>query len=252
VLGPAAAIAFAQTAARAAESGSQAGCLERLAAVAFDPAWNLEHRFVVFATLLAVLFISGFGVPLPEDIPLPLAGFTTAAQSGGEIEFSRQFTTFLLVLIPILLGDLIAYGMGRRWRLGLRERFGLVRRALPPRRLARVQAWFDRYGAFAVFLGRQVAGLRFVAFFTAGAMRVPLPVFVGFDALGCVVSVPIWLSLGALASRHGQAWLQAASAHASHSILLLVVLLIGVLVLVSKVRNGFHQAEAKETDGGVG
>ncbi|MCU0694596.1 MAG: VTT domain-containing protein, partial [Polyangiaceae bacterium] len=76
-------------------------------------------------------------------------------------------------------------------------------------RIAKVQRWFDRYGSFTVFLGRQVAGVRFVTFFTAGTMRVPLWKFVVFDFIGCLVSVPVWMGLGTLASRDGAKWLHA-------------------------------------------
>jgi membrane protein DedA with SNARE-associated domain len=249
VLNPATAIVLANSASPSVELGSGAHYFERLVAIAFDPSWNVDHRAAIFAVIVGVLFISGFGVPLPEDIPLTLAGFTTTVQANFELDAARLFTTFLIVLIPILLGDLIAYGLGRRFGLGLRERVGVLRRLLPPRRLSRVHAWFARYGAFAVFLGRQVTGLRFVAFFTAGAMRVPLPKFVAFDSLGCAVSVPIWLTLGALASRHGQAWLHGATGNVSRSILLVVVVVIAAFALVALVRNGREKAERNEAGG---
>lgn len=227
----------------AAEAGAPGGFVERLIATAFDPAWNLEHRLVIFAAIMGLLFLSGVGLPLPEDIPLTLAGFTTIKQSNDQFLLAHYLMTFTLVVIPILLGDLVAYGLGRRYGLGVRERIGILRRTLSPARLARVHAWFDRYGAFAVFLGRQVAGVRFVTFFTAGTIRMPMPKFIAFDFLGCVVSVPIWLTLGTLASRYGEAWLHAAMGRASQVILLVVVLLVIVFTIVTKLRNGRDKAE---------
>ncbi len=248
MLGPEGAIAFANTAAGAgAPGGAHYGIAERFIAIAFDPTWNLEHRLVIFAAIMGLLFLSGFGLPLPEDIPLTLAGFTTIKQANDHFVPGQYLTTFAIVVIPILFGDLIAYGLGCRFGTGLRERIGFLRRMLSPPRLARVQAWFDRYGAFAVFLGRQVTGVRFVTFFTAGSMRVPLPRFLGFDFLGCVVSVPIWLTLGTLASRYGEAWLHAAMSRASHLILLVAVLLILVLAVVTKLRNGRDAAGADQS-----
>lgn len=225
--------------AQVAHSGAQqCAFLEGIAASVFDPAWNVDHRIAIFAAIVGVLFLSGVGLPLPEDIPLTLAGFTTSVQAGRSFVLVHYLMTFAIVVVPILLGDLVAYALGRRYGLGLRERIGFLRRALSPPRLARVRAWFGRYGAFAVFLGRQVAGLRFVAFFTAGAMRVPLPTFVGFDFLGCLVSVPVWLTLGALASRYGEVWLYAATSRTGHAMLLVVLLLLVVLVLVTLSRGG--------------
>ncbi len=212
--------------------------VERFVAMAFDPTWNVDHRFAIFAAIVTLLFLSGVGLPVPEDIPLTLAGFTTIKQAHHHFKLERYFLTFVIVVVPILLGDLVAYGLGKKYGLELRDRIGFVRRVLTPTRLSRVQAWFDRFGAFAVFLGRQVAGVRFVTFFTAGSMRVSLVKFVAFDFLGCVVSVPIWLTLGTLASRYGEVWLHAAMTRASHLILLVVVVLMVALAVLTKVRNG--------------
>jgi membrane protein DedA with SNARE-associated domain len=220
--------------------------MEHFIANAFDPAWNIEHRFVIFAAIMILLFLSGVGLPLPEDVPLTLAGFTTIKQANDQFVLANYLTTFMLVVIPILLGDLIAYTLGRRYGLGLSSRIGLLRRVLTPARLGRVQAWFDRYGSFAVFLGRQVAGVRFVTFFMAGSMRVSVPRFVGFDFLGCVVSVPVWMTLGTLASRYGEKWLHAAMGRASQTILLVVIVLIVGLAVVTKIRANRERTDADQ------
>jgi membrane protein DedA with SNARE-associated domain len=215
-------------------------------AVAFDPAWNVEHRFSIFAAIMLLLLLAGVGLPLPEDIPLTLAGFTVSQQTHGHFAPGYFLAAFTLVLIPILAGDLVAYGLGRRFGLGLGQR-ALFRRVLTPPRLARVQDWFTRYGSFAVFLGRQVAGVRFVTFFTAGAMRMPVPKFLAFDLLGCTVSVPIWFTLGALTSRYGERWLHHAMNTASHTVLLAVLTLAALLMLVVKLKRRARNA-AKLSD----
>jgi membrane protein DedA with SNARE-associated domain len=183
------------------------------------------------------LFISGVGVPAPEDIPLTIAGFTTFKQCNDEFVFHSFLLTFIFVVIPILSGDLVAYHMGKRWGFGLRDRWKFLRSALSDARIAKVSDWFDKYGAFTVFMGRQVAGVRFVTFFTAGTMRVPLRKFVLFDFLGCMVSVPVWLTLGVLASRYGQHWLHYAMRRVGMSFLLGSIMAIVVFVLVVKLKK---------------
>jgi membrane protein DedA with SNARE-associated domain len=187
-------------------------------------------------------------LPLPEDIPLTVAGFTTIKQAHDQFVLVHYLTTFTMVVIPILLGDLIAYGLGRRYGLALPERIVMLGRVLSKPRLDRVRQWFDRYGPFAVFLGRQVAGVRFVTFFTAGSMRMAVPRFLAFDFFGCAFSVPIWLTLGTLASRYGEVWLHAAMSRASHTLLLVVVLLVLALAVVTKLRSGRAGADANQPD----
>ena len=224
------------------------GVAARWIAAAFDPAWNVEHRATIFAAILLLLLLAGVGLPLPEDVPLTLTGFTVAQQTHGHFVAGHFLIAFCLVLLPILGGDMIAYGLGRRLGLGLGHRVIFFRHVLTPARLARVQDWFARYGSFAVFLGRQVAGVRFVTFFTAGAMRMPLPTFVAFDFLGCTVSVPIWLTLGALASRYGEGWLHQAMTTASHTILVVVVMLLGLLLLAGRLKRRRAESRADLSD----
>lgn len=206
-------------------------------AAVFDPAWNVANRATIWAVITVVLFLSGIGLPLPEDIPLTLAGFTTYKQANDVFVWWNFVVTFVVVVIPILLGDMLAYAMGRRFGFGLRERYGFLQRIITDKRLARVQRWFDSYGSFTVFMGRQVAGVRFVTFFTAGTMRVPLVKFVFYDFLGCLVSVPVWLTLGALASRYGEAWLHAAMRKVGGGFLIGTLAVVLIFALVLKLRG---------------
>lgn len=203
----------------------------------FDPAWNAAHRAVINAGIVVVLFISGLGVPLPEDIPLSAAGFTTFKQSGDVFVWWRYLVTFCMVVVPILLGDVCAWGMGRRYGLPLRDKIKFLRRALNDQRVARVQRWFQHYGGAAVFLGRQMAGVRFVTFFMAGVMKVSLPRFLFWDFMGCVVSVPIWLTLGTLAAVYGRQWLHTATRTVGSTFMIVVLVAIAALVLITKLRS---------------
>jgi membrane protein DedA with SNARE-associated domain len=203
----------------------------------FDPTWNIENRYIIWPAIVAVLFLSGFGLPLPEDVPLTLAGFTTTKLLYDEFVFSAFALTFLVVVVPILSGDLVAYSLGRRFGFGLRDRSKYIARAVSDKRLARVRRWFDEYGSFTVFLGRQVAGVRFVTFYTAGSMRMGLSKFVFFDFLGCFVSVPVWLTLGHMAARYGKIWLDEASKRVGTGFLIGTALAAVLLLLFAKYRS---------------
>jgi len=210
--------------------------LEQILAAAFDASWNARHRVTIWVSILIVLFLSGFGLPFPEDVPLTLSGFTTYKQSGDAFIWWHYVVTFTMVVVPILLGDLVAYGMGRRWGWALRK-FRFFRRLITDKGMKRVQRWYDHYGSFTVFLGRQVAGLRFLTFYTAGTMRMNLAKFVLWDFLGCLVSVPVWLTLGRFAAEHGRKWMEAASTTVGRIFLVAVVVLAIGLYLWSRLRS---------------
>ncbi|MBI5532694.1 MAG: DedA family protein [Deltaproteobacteria bacterium] len=208
----------------------------------FDPAWNAAHRAAINGGIVGALFVSGLGLPLPEDVPLSAAGFTTFKQAGDTFVLWRYVLTFVMVVTPILLGDICAWGMGRKFGLPLRDRVKYLRRILDDKRVARVQRWFASYGGAAIFLGRQVAGVRFVTFYMAGVMKVSLPRFVFWDFMGCVVSVPIWLTLGTLAARYGKHWLHAASRTVGSTFLIVVFSAVVILIVVSKIRSARRAA----------
>ncbi len=217
--------------------GAHGGAWSGLVAQVFDPTWNTANRSFIWAAIVIVLFLSGFGFPMPEDVPLALSGFTTTKQAGDTFVWGRFLLTFMAVTLPILAGDLVAYSLGRRFGFGLRDRNRFIGRALTDKRMARVKHWFHEYGSFTVFLGRQVAGVRFVTFYTAGVMHMPVLRFVFFDFLGCLVSIPIWLMLGYFAAIFGKAWLDVVGKRVSIGFLVGGLLGIGILVLLAKIRN---------------
>jgi membrane protein DedA with SNARE-associated domain len=210
--------------------------LESIVEHVFDPGWNADHRTVIYGVIVIVLYLSGLGLPLPEDLPLTATGFTTFKQSGDELIWWRYLLAFVMVVTPILLGDIGAYTLGKRFGLPLRDRFRIFRRALNDHRVQRVERWFHDYGSFTVFLGRQLAGVRFVTFYTAGIMRMKLSRFILWDFMGCLVSVPVWLTLGTLAARYGRPWLRAASHSVASTFLVVVLVAAAGLYLFAKLR----------------
>ena len=215
----------------------QAGWMEALFATMFDPAWNQEHATVIWPTIMFILALTGIGLPTPEDIWLTLAGFSAYKQGGDEFIWYYFLGALFACSFANLVGDTGAWFLGRKLGFGIRDRFKFMRRILTEKRLRKVQGWFDNYGNWTVFLGRQVAGIRFVTFFSAGTMRMPLPKFLLFDFLGCMISIPIWLTLGALASIYGREWLEKASKSVGGGLFATAVVAVVIFLIVVKVRG---------------
>ena len=208
----------------------------------FDPAWNNEHSTYIWLMIFGILVMTGLGLPLPEDIWMSLAGFTAFTQGDNQFVLGLFVMGFFVCSGAAVLGDIGAYSMGRRYGFGIRDRFKFLRRLLSEKRLHRVQGWFQNYGAAAVFLGRQVAGVRFVTFFTAGTMRMGLAKFMLWDFLGCLVSVPVWMTLGALAAKFGKPWMETKSKTVVWAVLLGVLAVVLVFLIVARVRQARREA----------
>lgn len=226
-------LASTEAAGEAAEKGWLSTQLDRF----FDPAWNLQHQFQIWGVIVFVLVTTGVGLPTPEDIWLMLAGFSAYKQAGDQFVWWAYVLAFFVCTVSNLIGDSLAWGMGKRWGFGIRNRFKFMKRMLTDKRIRKVQGWFDNYGNWTVFMGRQVAGVRFVTFFTAGTMRMPLRKFVFYDFLGCFISIPVWLTLGGLAAVHGREWMEKASGVVSGTFLAVVLVVIAILLLILKVRS---------------
>lgn len=98
-----------------------------------------------------------------------------------------------------LLGCMVWYGLGRL--LNERRLEGWLRRrgrwlGLTPARLRRSRRWFRRHGWQLVCWGRLVPLLRTNVSLPAGIELLPLPLFLGWSALGTGVWNGTWILVG--------------------------------------------------------
>ena len=141
---------------------------------------------------VALLFlICGLGAPLPEELVLIAGGYICAkfpdkAQIGWMMVWCGG-SILAFDLLPFVLGRVFGARIMRlRWL-----RFTFTRK-----RLAQFDRWFRRRGDLVIFLARFLAGIRVIAFFTAGTMKMRWSRFLMLDGLGIVMLVPAMIWLG--------------------------------------------------------
>src|SRR5258705_11615466 len=106
-----------------------------------------------YAAIFVIVILGNVGLPIPEETVLTVSGYLIWQ---GRLQ---PVPVLLTAIASAVLGDNIAYWVGRRYgRLAL-TRFLKV----GPERIERMQRLVLRYGMLAVFVGRFVAGLRFMA-----------------------------------------------------------------------------------------
>ena len=139
---------------------------------------------------VAVVFlICGLGFPLPEELVLIAAGyvcFKNLAELPPMMAASAA---------AILAGDVLPFFLGRTFGARL-LRLRPLRVFINKRRLAKFDRWFRRRGDLVIFFARFITGLRLVAYFTAGTMRMPYRRFIMLDLIGIAVVVPLLIWLG--------------------------------------------------------
>ena len=162
--------------------------------------WFLEHLsnlspFSVYLTIGGILLLCGLGLPIPEDISLISAGYMAHL---GAVDVHRAFC---VCFTAVLAGDSLAFFLGR-WFGARFLGWHLAQRIFTPRKQLRVRAYFRRYGNRVIFVGRFLPGLRFSVFFTAGSLGVRPAVFLIYDSLAAVLSVPFLVYLAWIFGEH--------------------------------------------------
>jgi membrane protein DedA with SNARE-associated domain len=154
-------------------------------------------RFTYVGVFL-VLLSSGFGVPIPEDLPLLLGGVMCSPILADELLGIGHLQWWIMIplcFVAVLGGDLTIFYLGRRYGHHV-PNLPMVRRFLTPNRLQRAEAAFHRHAGKTLAVARFLPGLRTPAFFTAGTFRVPWWKMLAFDGGAAMVSVPIWVFAG--------------------------------------------------------
>jgi membrane protein DedA with SNARE-associated domain len=149
--------------------------------------WLIQYRYAV---VFVASIIDATGLPFPGRIILVVAGTLVAVP--------RELV--LLVVLGALgsvIGDHVLYLAGAIGGPRLLAMYCRVSLA-SERCVESTVAYFRRFGPAAVLLGRFSFGVRLFAAILAGSGHLPYRAFVGYDLLGSVVFVTLWLVLGHL------------------------------------------------------
>lgn len=154
---------------------------------------SIVQTIADYPYLGVVLFflICGLGAPLPEELVLIAGGYICAkfpdkAQVGWMMAWCGA---------SILAFDLLPFILGRVFGARI-MRLRFLRFTFTRKRLAQFDRWFRRRGDLVIFLARFLAGIRVIAFFTAGTMKMRWSRFLLLDGLGIVIIVPLMVWLG--------------------------------------------------------
>ncbi len=204
-----------------------------------SPALLSDIRADGYVALWLIIFLGGVGIPLPTD-PLLLAA--------GALAGHGSLNALVLAVVAVTAaacGDGVGYLIGRS--AGARaaawlERSRLGQRLLPPSTLEYGRAYFVRYGGWAIFLSRWLAGIFSGAVnLLAGIRRFPFPSFLAYAVAGEALDTVIMLGLG---TAFGASWM------AANNVLKIVLLVIcGILIaglLIARALPSFRHATARK------
>ncbi len=184
--------------------------------------------------IFIAMVLESCGIPLAIEVVAPLGGALAAAGKFSLIE------VIVAVVAGNLVGSFIAYGLalryGRRLVLGPGRYIGLSEG-----HLELADRFFDRFGAWAVLIGRVLPVICGYISYPAGLARMR-PLWFGITTL---VGATVWATvLATLGYKLGEHWQQLANALGRLTVPFLLVLVALVVVAYVLGRRWVHRQTA--------
>jgi membrane protein DedA with SNARE-associated domain len=137
-----------------------------------------------YVLIFAVLLACGLGLPMPEDLILAVAGWISY------LGITDLWMMIVIAYLGVMLGDSIVFSFGALYGKKLTRRWPF-RLFLTEERLAVVKKKFHKQGSKVIFAARFMPGLRAPIFFFSGTLHLPYRVFLFYDGMAALLSVPL-------------------------------------------------------------
>jgi membrane protein DedA with SNARE-associated domain len=149
--------------------------------------------------IILCVFIGNLGIPVPEELVLLAAGFLAGRHV---LELG---TLYSVAILSAVAGDscgfLVGRTGGRRLFVGLSQKSSLLRK-----RYKHLRTFFRVHGNKAVFLGRFIMGVRFIAGPMAGAAGMGFWGFLAWNLLGACIWCSVVITIGTLSAISWIGW----------------------------------------------
>jgi len=200
-----------------------------------------DDGLVVHVTIFTLLFLSGLGFPLPEDVPLLLGG--AAAQR----EIVALKAIFITCYVGVIAGDQVMFFIGyyfgqRLLKIGKKSKFfprvtqeniDKVREGLRKRRL------------MYIIVARHLFPIRSMTFLSAGSLHMPFLEFFFADAIAALISTSVMLALGYWL---GGTLTPAMVNHLAHQANLYISLAVALIILGFVIRHVWKKRNKPQTN----
>ncbi len=182
--------------------------------------------------VLLLIALENIFPPIPSEVILTFSGFLTTTSDAtviGVIIFST---------IGSLVGAMVLYGIGRLLDVNRLEkivdRWGHILR-LTRKDIQKADAWFRRFGVWAVLIGRLVPLVRSLISIPAGMAHMNFGVFLFFTTIGSLIWNSVLVYLGATV---GSNWSTIAGYMDTYSNVVVIILaVLFVLFVIWFIRN---------------
>lgn len=157
---------------------------------------------MVYMAIFGMMLLSGFGLPVPEEVYVVSAGILAYMGANPEL-FPPPFPNAPVVngyevaavtLFSVIFADFLVFSIGRSFgrKIIARPRFQKI---FTEAVMNRINGWLKKYGILAAFIFRFTPGVRFPAHILLGMASFSAWQFLLVDALAGLISVPTQILL---------------------------------------------------------
>ncbi len=175
------------------------------------------------------IFIAAFAEtifpPIPSELIFPLAGFV------GFKSNLTYFETFLMAssgAVGATFGAIVIYIVS--FKIG---RIAIVKLGkyvfVSEKKIESAERWFEKYGIYAVFLGRMAPGVRELISVPAGIARMPFAKYVTFTFFGSLIWSVILVFSGYFL---GNSWESLSETLSDYFTLISVIVLLSIAIVI--------------------
>lgn len=198
-----------------------------------------------YLAVAALIFLEDFGVPVPGETILLAA----AVYAGAGV--LNPVLVGLIGLAAAVAGDNVGFGIGHIAERGVIVKYGRFV-FITHERLERAERFFEHHGGKVIVVARFVEGLRQANGIIAGLIGMPWRRFLVFNAIGAVLWVGCWLTIGVTAGSHITAIYHGITRYSLYAVIVAAVVLAIYIVRrrTKRTRAGTGVVEAAQDDKG--
>ncbi len=142
-----------------------------------------------YVGIFAALGLGILGLPIPDETLMALAGFLAFK---GTLSYPHAVVAaFTGTICGISIGYLLGRGLGHPFL----EKYSAKMR-INPEHLHKTEAWYGKYGKFAVFIGYFIPGVRHLTAIFAGIAVMPYRVFALYAFAGGLLWSVTFVTMG--------------------------------------------------------
>ena len=191
--------------------------------------------------LFLVVFAEELGIPLPApgDVAIAWGGYLTTT---GAIPYPLAYVA---VIGGAVLGSFVLYSVSKRFGHPFVVRFGRYI-GLYPERLERAERVFQRWGPWAIIVGRHIPGMRIVLSAFSGIFDIKARVFVPCVFVSASIWAFIFLEIGRVLGRNSRFLFRLFPSHLFP--LFLLVIAVAAVLWVAHEHRSRARAESRQPE----